>query len=114
NLAPKKEEITYDDFVKLEMRIATIQTAEKVNKSQKLLKLTLDTVLDQRTVLSGIAQHYEPEDVVGKQVCVLVNLAPRKMMGIESQGMILMAEDTDGTLVFMQPEDSIGNGSGIS
>ncbi|MEM8966435.1 MAG: methionine--tRNA ligase [Bacteroidota bacterium] len=114
NLAPMKEEITYDDFVKLDMRVATILTAEKVKKSKKLLKLTLDTGLDQRTVLSGIAQHYEPEDVIGKQVCVLVNLAPRKMMGIESQGMILMAEDADGALVFMQPENSVSNGSGIS
>ncbi|MEM6842910.1 MAG: methionine--tRNA ligase [Bacteroidota bacterium] len=114
NLPPMKEEITYDDFVKLDMRVATILIAEKVKKSKKLLKLTLDTGLDQRTVLSGIAQHYEPEDIIGKQVCVLVNLAPRKMMGIESQGMILMAEDADGSLQFIQPDDSVGNGSGIS
>ena len=114
NLLPMKEEITYDDFVKLDMRVATILTAEKVKKSKKLLKMTLDTGLDQRTVLSGIAQHYEPEAIVGKQVCVLVNLAPRKMMGIESQGMILMAEDTDGKLLFMQPEGETSNGSGIS
>jgi methionyl-tRNA synthetase len=113
-IPPMKDEITYDDFVKLDMRVATILTAEKVKKSKKLLKLTLDTGLDQRTVLSGIAQHYEPEAIIGKQVCVLVNLAPRKMMGIESQGMILMAEDTDGSLVFIQPENGISNGSGIS
>ncbi|WKN40480.1 methionine--tRNA ligase [Tunicatimonas pelagia] len=112
--APMKEEITYDDFVKLDMRVATILTAEKVKKSKKLLKMTLDTGLDQRTVLSGIAQHYEPEAIIGKQVCVLVNLAPRKMMGIESQGMILMAEDTDGKLLFIQPEGKIDDGSGIS
>ncbi len=114
DIAPMKEEITYDDFVKLDMRVATILTAEKVKKSKKLLKMTLDTGLDQRTVLSGIAQHYEPEAIIGKQVCVLVNLAPRKMMGIESQGMILMAEDPDGTLLFMQPEGKISDGSGIS
>ncbi len=113
-LLPMKEEITYDDFVKLDMRVATILTAEKVKKLKKLLKMTLDTGLDQRTVLSGIAQHYEPEAIIGKQVCVLVNLAPRKMMGIESQGMILMAEDPNGKLLFVQPEGEVSNGSGIS
>ena len=114
NTTPQKEEIVYDDFVKLDMRVATIEAAEKLEKSKKLLKLTLDTGLDRRTVLSGIAQHYAPEDIVGKQVCVLVNLAPRKMMGIESQGMVLMAEDADGSLRFVVPEEKVDNGSGIS
>ena len=79
-----------------------------------MLKLTLDTGLDQRTVLSGIAEHYAPEVIVGKQVCVLINLAPRKMMGVESQGMVLMAEDRDGSLAFVQPDKEVGNGSGVS
>ncbi len=112
--APAKPDIAYDDFAKIDMRTATILSAEKVEKSNKLLKLTLDTGIDRRTVLSGIAQHYTPEEVVGKQVCVLVNLLPRKMMGIESQGMILMAENPDGSLAFVQPEKKTENGSAIS
>ena len=113
-LSPQKEEIGFDDFVKLDIRVATILSAEAVKKSKKLLKLTLDTGLDQRTVLSGIAEHYAPEVIVGKQVCVLINLAPRKMMGVESQGMVLMAEDRDGSLAFVQPDKEVGNGSGVS
>ena len=113
-LTLQKEEITYDDFVKLDIRVATILAAEKVKKSKKLLKLTLDTGIDQRTVLSGIAEQYAPEEVVGQQVCVLVNLAPRRMMGIESQGMVLMAEDADGSLVFVKPEKKTSDGSSIS
>jgi methionyl-tRNA synthetase len=113
-LTPLKEEIQFDDFMKMDMRIGTITAAEKMPKSKKLLKLTVDTGLDVRTVLSGIAEHFKAEDVIGKQVTVLANLAPRKMMGIESQGMILMAEDEDGSLHFMQPGDSVGNGSAIS
>ena len=113
-LTPQKEEIVYDDFTKIDVRVATVVAAEKIKKSKKLLKLTLDTGLDQRTVLSGIAEHYTPEEVLGQQVCVLVNLAPRKMMGIESQGMILMAEDQDGSLAFIQPGKNVGNGSGVS
>ncbi|MEQ9439314.1 MAG: methionine--tRNA ligase [Cyclobacteriaceae bacterium] len=113
-IMPQKEEITYDDFVKLDMRVATIVSAEKIKKSKKLLRLTLNTGLDQRTVLSGIAQFYEPEAIIGKQVCVLVNLAPRKMMGVESQGMILMAEKPDGSLLFIQPEKEADSGSTIS
>ena len=114
DLMPQKEEIIYDDFSKLDMRVATILSAEKVEKSKKLLKLTLDTGVDQRIVVSGIAQHHDPEEIVGKQVCVLINLAPRQIMGIQSQGMILMAEDADGSLVFVQPEEGMANGSGIS
>ena len=113
-LTPQKEEIVFDDFMKIDVRVATIRAAEKIKKSKKLLKLTLDTGLDQRTVLSGIAEQYAPEEVIGKQVCVLVNLAPRKMMGIESQGMILMAEDQDGSLAFIQPDKGVGSGSTIS
>ena len=110
----QKETITFDDFTKLDTRVATVLAAEKVKKSKKLLQLTVDTGLDQRTILSGIAEHYAPEEVVGQQVCVLINLAPRKMMGIESQGMVLMAEDTDGSLRFVQPDRSAANGSTIS
>ncbi|MGB3851439.1 MAG: methionine--tRNA ligase subunit beta, partial [Tunicatimonas sp.] len=113
-ISPQKNEITFDDFVKLDVRVATIKAAEAVKKSKKLLKLTLDTGLDQRTVLSGIAEHYTPEDIIGQQVCVLINLAPRKMMGIESQGMVLMAENQDGSLAFVQPDKEVGNGSGVS
>ncbi|MDF9797678.1 methionyl-tRNA synthetase [Catalinimonas alkaloidigena] len=109
-----KAEIAFPDFEKVDIRVAKIIEAEKVKKSKKLLKLKVDTGIDQRTVLSGIAQFYKPEEVIGKQVCILVNLAPRKMMGVESQGMILMAEDHDGKLSFVQPEDSVSNGSQIS
>ncbi|UII23512.1 methionine--tRNA ligase [Fulvivirga ligni] len=109
-----KSQITYDDFVKLDMRVGTILEAEKMPKSKKLLKMLVDTGIDKRTILSGIAEHFSPEEVVGKQVSVLVNLAPRKMMGIESQGMILMAEDTDGKLKFIQPSEAVAPGSGIS
>lgn len=109
-----KEEIMYDDFAKLDMRIGTILAAERVPKSKKLLQLKIDTGIDQRTILSGIAQHFEPEALIGKQVTVLVNLAPRKMMGIESQGMVLMAEDAGGGLRMLVPEEPVKNGSEIS
>ncbi|OJJ21131.1 methionine--tRNA ligase [marine bacterium AO1-C] len=111
SMEPIKDEIVFDDFVKLDIRVATITAAEKVKKADKLLKLTLDTGVDVRTVLSGIAQHFTPEEIVGKQVCVLANLAPRKMRGIESQGMVLMAEDSDGKLKFVSPTEAIQNGS---
>ncbi|UII29940.1 methionine--tRNA ligase [Fulvivirga ulvae] len=113
-VTPAKEEITFDDFVKMDIRVGTILEAEKVRKSKKLLKLKVDTGIDQRIVLSGIAEYYAPEDVVGKQVSILVNLAPRKIMGEESQGMILMAENLDGTLRFVQPSEAVQPGSGIS
>jgi methionyl-tRNA synthetase len=112
--APAKEPIAYDDFAKLDLRIATILAAEAVPKSKKLLKLTLDTGLDQRTVVSGIAEHFAPEAIIGKQVTLLANLAPRTMMGIESQGMILMAEDRDGSLRFLQPGEATWNGGTVS
>jgi methionyl-tRNA synthetase len=111
--APAKEEIEFDDFMKMDIRVGTILEAEKVAKTKKLLKLKIDTGIDTRTVVSGIAEHYEPEDIVGKQVSILVNLKPRKLRGIESQGMILMAEDKDGKLVFVAPEDTVGNGSEV-
>jgi methionyl-tRNA synthetase len=89
-------------------------SAEKMEKSNKLLKLKVDTGVDQRTILSGIALHYTPEEMVGKQVTIIANLAPRKMMGIESQGMILMAEDADGKLKLVQPSDIVNPGSTVS
>ncbi len=112
--AAQKAEISYDDFAKLDMRIGTIVAAEAVPKSKKLLKLTIDTGIDQRTVLSGIAQHFSPDELPGKQVTVLVNLAPRKMMGMVSQGMVLMVEDADGSLRMLVPEQPVQNGSTIS
>ena len=110
-VTPLKKEITFDDFDKLDIRVGKVLTAEKMEKSNKLLKLTVDTGVDKRTVLSGIAQHYTPEQMVGKQVTLIVNLAPRKMMGIESQGMILMAEDSNGELKLVQPSDLVFPGS---
>ena len=110
-VTPLKKEITFDDFDKLDIRVGKVLTAEKMEKSNKLLKLTVDTGVDKRTVLSGIAQHYTPEEMIGKQVTLIVNLAPRKMMGIESQGMILMAEDSNGELKLVQPSDVVFPGS---
>lgn len=113
NLGPRKKQIGYDDFSKLDMRLATIVAAEKVPKTKKLLKLTLDTGLDRRTVVSGIAEFFTPEEIVGKQIAVLINLEPRKIKGITSQGMILMAEDPSGKLHFIIPEEKADNGSEI-
>ena len=113
-VAPQKDEIVYDDFAKLDIRIGTVLEAEEVPKSKKLLKLRIDTGIDQRTILSGIAQHFSAESLIGRQVTVLVNLAPRKMMGIESEGMVLMAEDADGALKLIQPEDKVKNGSEVN
>lgn len=109
-----KPEVAYDDFAKLDLRVATVIACEKVEKADKLLKLTLQVGTEERTVVSGIALHFQPEEVVGKQVLLLANLAPRKMRGIESQGMILMAEDADGKLVFMSPSNSVAPGSSVS
>ncbi|HNQ68910.1 MAG TPA: methionine--tRNA ligase [Bacteroidales bacterium] len=111
---PQKDTISYDDFIKQDIRISTILEAEKVPKADKLLKLLVDTGIDKRTIVSGIAKYYRPEEIIGKQVCVLVNLAPRNLRGIESNGMILMAEDKDGSLKFISPENACGNGSVIS
>ncbi len=109
-VAPAKEAVSYDDFTKMDIRIATILEAERVPKTKKLLKLKLDTGLDQRTVVSGIAEYYEPEKIIGQQVCLLANLAPRDIKGIQSQGMILMAEDKDGSLSFVSPSSLVSNG----
>ncbi len=111
--APAKENISFDDFTKMDIRIGTILEAEKVAKTKKLLKLLIDTGIDRRTVVSGIAEYYKPEDIIGKQVSILVNLAPRKIKGIESQGMILMGEDANGELVFVQPSKDIKPGSEV-
>jgi methionyl-tRNA synthetase len=112
-LIPAKENINYEAFAAMDIRTGTILTAEKVAKTKKLLKLTIDTGLDQRTVVSGIAEYYEPEAIIGKQVSILVNLEPREIKGILSQGMILMAEDTNGKLSFVSPVDALHNGSVI-
>lgn len=111
---PAKAEITFDEFSKMDIRIGKILRAEPVEKSKKLLKLQVDTGLDVRTVMSGIAEHFTPEQVVGKQVTILVNLAPRKIMGVESQGMILMATDKDGSLKLLSPGSDVAPGSVIS
>ena len=109
-----KADITYDDFIKMDIRIGTILEAERVPKTDKLLKLLIDTGIDQRTVVSGIAEFYKPEEIIGQKVTVLVNLAPRKIKGIESKGMILMAENADGTLSFVSPTKAeINNGSTV-
>ena len=105
DIPAQKENVSYDDFSKMDIRVGTILTAEKVAKTKKLLKLTINTGLDERTVVSGIAEYYSPEEVVGQQVLILVNLQPRMLAGIESQGMILMAEAPDGTLKFVNPKD---------
>lgn len=110
---PAKEDITFDDFSKMDIRIGTILEAEKVAKTKKLLQLKIDTGIDQRTVVSGIAEFFEPADIIGKQVSILVNLAPRKIRGIVSQGMILMAEDANGQLQFMKPSAFVQNGSTV-
>lgn len=114
--APVKEakaSIAYEDFTKMDIRIATILEAERVPKTKKLLKLKLDTGLDQRTVVSGIAEYYDPEKIIGTQVCLLANLEPRDIKGIQSQGMILMAEDKDGALSFVSPAKMISNGGTV-
>ncbi len=113
-VAPLKENIQFDDFAKLDIRIGTILEAEAVKKSKKLLKFLIDDGLEKRTILSGIAEHFSPEEMVGRQVTFIANLAPRMMMGIESQGMILMAEDKDGSLSLLQPHKEVWNGAGVS
>ena len=109
----QKEIIQFDEFTKLDIRVGTILEAERVPKADKLLKLKVDVGVDQRTVVSGIAEHYNPEEIVGKKVSVLLNLAPRKIRGVESQGMILMAENKEGVLSFVSPEKNADAGSEI-
>ncbi|WP_010665141.1 methionine--tRNA ligase [Marinilabilia salmonicolor] len=111
--APAKADISFDDFTKMDIRVGTILEAEKVAKTKKLLKIKVDTGIDKRTVVSGIAEFFEPEDIIGRQVSILVNLAVRKIKGIESQGMILMAEDADGRLDFVAPGTRIKPGSEV-
>jgi methionyl-tRNA synthetase len=113
-ISPIKENINFDDFAKMDIRIGTILEAEAVKKSKKLLKFLIDDGLEKRTILSGIAEHFSPEEMLGKQVTFIANLAPRMMMGIESQGMILMAEDKDGSLSLLQPHKEVWNGASVS
>jgi methionyl-tRNA synthetase len=110
---PFKENINFDDFMKMDIRVGTITTAEKVKKADKLLQLSVDLGSETRTIVSGIAQHYSPEEVIGKQVSVMCNLEPRKLKGVLSQGMILMAEDSAGKLIFVSPESGFENGAEI-
>ncbi len=110
---PMKEEITFDEFSKMDLRVGTITAAEKIEKADKLLKLTVDTGIDVRTVVSGIAEHFKPEEVIGQKVSILLNLAPRKIRGVESQGMILMAETEMGELAFVSPTKEIDAGNTI-
>jgi methionyl-tRNA synthetase len=112
-LEPAKNQVTYDEFNKMDIRIGKILSAEKIPKTDKLLKLTIDTGLDNRTIVSGIAEFFKPEDLPGKQVCVLVNLAPRNIKGIESRGMILLSEEPEGKLVFAIPEEGTKPGSTV-
>lgn len=113
-IAAPKAEIVFDDFAKVDLRVGKITHAEKVEKADKLLKLSVDLGFETRTIVSGIAMHFKPEEIIGKQVTVVVNLAPRKMRGIESNGMILMAEDAAGKLHFINPETEINPGSSVS
>ena len=113
NFPPQKQNVSFDDFTKMDIRLGKIIEAEKVPKADKLLKLTVDTGIDTRTIVSGIASYYNPEDVVGKTVSVLLNLEPRKIRGVESQGMILMAENEQGELSFVSPEKEFGAGGEI-
>lgn len=110
---PAKENIAFDDFGKIDIRVGTVLEAEKVPKTKKLLKLKIDTGLDKRTVVSGIAEYYKPEDLIGRQVSILVNLEPKKLKGIESQGMILCAENADGSLSIVSPDQKIKNGAEV-
>lgn len=111
--APQKPSVSYDDFSRMDIRVGTIVHAEKVPKTKKLLKLTIDTGIDQRTVVSGIAEYFEPENIIGRQVCLLANLEPREIKGIVSHGMILMAEDKDGRLEFVAPSTTVTPGSSV-
>ncbi len=111
NITPQKENVSFDDFGKMDIRVSTVVAAEKVAKTKKLLKLTVDTGMDTRDIVSGIAEHYKPEELIGKQVLVLVNLAPRTLKGIESSGMILMGSDASGKLVLLSPQDKVNSGT---
>ena len=112
-VAPQKEECTFEDFEKMDIRTATVLEAERVPKTDKLLKLTIDTGIDKRVIVSGIAEYYTPEEMVGKQICILANLKPRVIKGIESKGMILMARQGDGKMRFITPQETLANGAEI-
>ncbi len=111
---PQKAECSFEDFDKMDIRTATVLEAERVPKTEKLLKLTIDTGMDKRVIVSGIAEYYSPEDMLGRQICILANLKPRVIKGVESKGMILMAKQPDGTMRFLTPEETILNGAEIS
>ena len=110
-VTPQKENISFDDFGKMDIRVVTIKAAEKIAKTKKLLKLTIDTGIDTRTIVSGIAEYYTPEELVGRQVLVLINLEPRELKGVLSQGMILMGQDATGKMVLLTPSDKVGSGT---
>ena len=110
-VAPQKAECTFEEFEKMDIRTATVLAAERVPKTDKLLKLSIDTGIDQRTIVSGIAEYYAPEEMVGKQICILANLKPRVIRGIESRGMILMAKQSDGLMRFVTPQEAVTNGA---
>ena len=112
-VTPQKAECTFEEFEKMDIRTATVLEAERVPKTDKLLKLTIDTGIDTRTIVSGIAEYYTPEEMVGRQICILANLAPRKIRGIESKGMILMARQGDGKMRFITPAETLSNGAEI-
>ncbi len=113
-MSPQKETCTYDDFVKIDLRVGTILEAKKVEKADKLLEFKVDTGLDVRTIVSGVAIHFSPEETIGRKVTVLINLAPRKIRGVESEGMLLFAETEEGKLVFVNPDQDTENGSIIA
>ena len=110
---PQKENVSFDDFGKMDIRVATIVEAEKIAKTKKLLKLTIDTGIDRRTIVSGIAEHYKPEELTGRQVLVLINLEPRELRGVLSQGMILMAQDASGKLTLLSPDGKTDSGATV-
>ena len=113
-MEPQKEIIQFEDFTKLDIRVGTILEAQKVPKTKKLLQLKVDVGIDLRTIVSGIAESFSPEEIIGQQVTVLTNLAPRKIRDVESQGMILMTDTPDGKLAFVEPEREVQNGQQIS
>jgi methionyl-tRNA synthetase len=110
---PIRANIEFDDFMKLDIRVGTVLECQKVPKADKLLQFRIDDGLEQRTIVSGIAQHYQPEELVGKQVCFIANLAPRKLKGIVSEGMILSAENNDGSLAVIMPQKEVKPGSEV-
>jgi methionyl-tRNA synthetase len=113
-MTTQKELIQFEDFTKMDLRVGTILEAEKMPKANKLLVLKVDTGIDVRTIVSGIAESFSPEEVVGKKVTVLINLAPRNLRGVESQGMILMTNNAEGKLIFVNPDSEAANGETIN